>query len=89
MPGEVVRALTLMGILAGADRCCQVTNRFSIFIWRSNSGDRGIGENPPLWMHSGPCPLHRVLTSALCHLDLQELVSMVSDRIRGSGHRPK
>lgn len=30
--------LTLMGMLAGAERCCQVTNRFSIFIWRSSSG---------------------------------------------------
>lgn len=32
------RPLTLMGMLAGVERCCQVTNRFSIFIWRSSSG---------------------------------------------------
>lgn len=38
-PGEHgFGSLTLMGILAGVERCCQVTNKFSIFIWRSSSG---------------------------------------------------
>lgn len=36
--GHGLGPLTLMGMLAGAERCCQVTNRFSIFIWRSSSG---------------------------------------------------
>lgn len=29
------------------------------------------------------------LTSALCHLDLQELLSVVGDGVRGPGHRAK
>lgn len=90
------RALTLIGMLAGAERCCHVTNRFSIFIWRSSSRGWRFLVADPRSSHPSSCRAPQLalpaarpgpLTSALCHLDLQELLSMVGDGIGRSGHR--
>ena len=85
-----------MGMLAGAERCCHVTNRFSIFIWRSSSRGWRLLLADPRSSRPSSCPAPQLalpaarpstLTSALCHLDLQELLSMVGDGIGRSGHR--